>query len=580
MFLFILIPFIFKLNIHWLDIFLFPDWLLKPGKLLIYIIYYSIIVWTILILENKTSLNNLFFHTWEKKNKSKKDIWLYIGTFILLFLSLGLFSINTSNLSFEDDEYYTVSVANNLYKTWELYQWDWIEDIPWQVSERCAEKQYCKYTRSYIYTHIVELSYRIFGVSEFSTRLPGILLYFATFILVFVFMKIMKFKSSFIFLTLLLFVGSKVIFANFFIARMYSLLIFSTLLIYILIVLIHRYVYNKYISRVLTLVFLTPLVLFLGYNSHISFMLLVWMLFLFSLLLLKKEILYYSGKIKDYNEQLRTFILVIMWVILLLICFQLDIFGKFERFFTLRFEAWYYGRYFQYILTSSIWLLGASYYIVIIFFLWVIAFFKFLYSPKNIFFTLPYFITGSFVVMHLYFLDTIYFIADRYVSHINLLAIIAISMTIFILIASFKTSAKRYAVIVIGVICVLWITNLVSDEYNKKNIFADYNKWYERFLNDFDKQTDVMIGIPIRDYYIKWVWDVVKINASQRFNNYDFEAFTTDLEKYKDKNIYFIYSDVKSFHVHGSIKKYLRNNVPVYSHEWNVTIYFLPATIQ
>jgi hypothetical protein len=79
------------------------------------------------------------------------------------------------------------------------------------------------------------------------------------------------------------------------------------------------------------------------------------------------------------------------------------------------------------------------------------------------------------LVIYTAILDTIFFIADRYVSHINLFGIISMSFTLFILLHSFHTQAKKYFVASIIITMFFGITNLTSDEFNKKNIFADYN---------------------------------------------------------------------------------------------------------
>gem|GEM_PF-5855144 len=54
-------------------------------------------------------------------------------------------------------------------------------------------------------------------------------------------------------------------------------------------------------------------------------------------------------------------------------------------------------------------------------------------SNKNIFFHIPYFIVGLSIILYVYFLDTKLFIANRYISHVNIFSIMMFSMIIFIL---------------------------------------------------------------------------------------------------------------------------------------------------
>lgn len=572
------ISYIVRIGLSWLDlstIYPYIEWVLAYSQLLI---SYSVALGAILILSNTQNLKQIFFEEESRRSKISNNIFLSLFMFFILLVGGYLFSINISNLSFEDDEYYTVSVANNLHETWGLYQWDWIENIPGQYSERCEAKTYCHYTRAYVYTYLVEASYKVFWVSEFSTRFPWMVLYFVTLILLFTFLKLLKFRNTFISLVIAGFVGSKILFANFFIARMYGLLIFSSLFIYIAIVLINKFIRNKNISRIITVILILPLIVFIGYNSHISFILLMWVLWLFSCLLLKNEILSLIQKIKKLDIRLIIILSLIFLIVLSFFLQEFNIVSRFERFFTLRFDSGDYGRYFYYIMNSSFWQLGNPYYLIGIFFLWIVSFYKFSREEKNLFFTLPFFLVFVFTILHVYFLDTIFFIASRYVSHINLFWVIFTAMTIFILWSSFHTQMRRYFITLIFLISSFGIVNVLSDEVNKKNIFANYKLWYEKLLSELDIWEDILIGIPMRDYYMQWLGDTTRIFASQRFHDYDFQSFESDIEQYSDRDIYFIYTDNKVFHVDRKILNFLRANTKKFSHQGNVTIYKIPMT--
>ena len=383
----------------------------------------------------------------------------------------------------------------------------------------------------------------------------------------------MKFKNSFIALVLLLFIWSNVIFNNFFTARMYSFLIFSVLLTYVLIALIYKNLKEKKMKSAYISIFLLWLTMFLGHNSHINYILFIAIIVLYIFIINFSLIKKYLINFKNNNSNIKYVYLVLILIIGVLLFYELNIYKRAQNFITFRETPWHYLRYFYYILTSSLWKLWNSNIVLLFSGLSIFIFIKNIKNIKNIVFYIPYFIVLSSILLYVYFLDTKLFIAYRYISHINVFSIIMIAMTIFIIWNSFTNHFKKYFISLIILVSSFWIFNLATAEYNKKNVFANYKIWYSKLLKNFNKEEDIMIGIPIRDYYVSWLWNIIRINASQRFNKYDFNKFEKDLIKYKEKNIYFIYSDIKSFHVDRKIKKFLKENISVFSNTWNVTIY-------
>ncbi len=570
---------IFGQSIFWFNVEDYSIWSHILGfieKVQYMLVLLAIVFGSLILKTNKKSLDDIFI---EKQENKKNNFLFYTIISILLIFSWFLFSINASSLSFEDDEFYTISVANNLHETWKLYQWDWINDIPWETSELCAKKDYCYYTRSYIYTYLVEFSYKYFWVSEFSTRLPWIILYFLTILSLIIFFIKLRLRKSFILLTLLLIIGSSVFFSNFFIARMYWLLIFSSLLSYILVIYIDKCKSEKNYKKMWFSIFLLLLIIFIWYNSHINYLiffaLLLSFIFLYKINLFKK----YLNIFRKLSKPKKTIYISLIIILILFIFYKLNIYNRFSNFITFRENPWYYLRYFYYIISSSIWKIWNENFLLLFSCMSLVVFINYFKSNKNVFFHIPYFIVWFSIILYVYFLDTKLFIANRYISHVNIFSIMMFSMTIFILWNYFYRTKKFIYMILIILLSFSGIFNLYSNEIKKKNISADYNVWYSKFLKSFDKNNDIMIWIPIRDYYIKWLWDIVKINASQRFNSYKFTKFIEDLEKYKNKNIYFIYSDIKVFHVDNKIKNYLEKNTKLFSHDWNITIYKIDKKI-
>ncbi len=87
------------------------------------------------------------------------------GLMILVAASMAIYSYKLDNLDFRTDEYLVVGSAAGYYHAGKFNQWDFLEN---RLSENV-------YTRSWPHTWLVAQSYKIFGISEWSSRIISVL---------------------------------------------------------------------------------------------------------------------------------------------------------------------------------------------------------------------------------------------------------------------------------------------------------------------------------------------------------------------------------------------------------------------
>ena len=89
----------------------------------------------------------------------------FLKTGLIVTAAFLVFSYHLDAFDFWGDEYLVVKAAEGYHRTGTYHPWNFIKDTPTQK----------KYTRAWPYTWLVAQSYRIFGVSEWSTRIVSVL---------------------------------------------------------------------------------------------------------------------------------------------------------------------------------------------------------------------------------------------------------------------------------------------------------------------------------------------------------------------------------------------------------------------
>lgn len=150
----------------------------------------------------------------------KKSNLIY-GFFLVILIIIGAYLrfANIGKINFQNDEFFHVTTAKGYLETGTYVMWDFLENKPTG-----------DYIRAFPYTWLVAQSFNLFGISEFSGRLPsaifGILLLP---LIYFVAYKITGNKLIALFSLLLIVFDNSFIWSSR-ICRMYSMFIFLTVL--------------------------------------------------------------------------------------------------------------------------------------------------------------------------------------------------------------------------------------------------------------------------------------------------------------------------------------------------------------
>ena len=221
-----------------------------------------------------------------------KENWKYIiGLMGILIIGSLVLSFNIADSEFKEDEFQVVLAATGFLNTGNFYRWDWLNN---DIVCNDLTNATCYYDRSWPHSAIIALSYKLFGISEWSSRIVsvffGLLFLICSYFITKYFFKNKK-LSILITITLLL----NPAFINFFrYTRMYALL---APLFLILFYLSYRFITeskdinfkNKTLNKIINknfnfnFIILLLLFIFLFLNSqiHINSLLIVPSLYLF-----------------------------------------------------------------------------------------------------------------------------------------------------------------------------------------------------------------------------------------------------------------------------------------------------------
>jgi len=156
----------------------------------------GVIITILFFLLNRNAVRSVFSVTNEKKMGSPIrsnaafsrfmpvfPVYYLVLIIIFSFLAFYLYSLRLDSLNFWDDEYLVVKAAEGYRQTGSFYSWDFIR----------GEITSHKYERAWPHLWLVSQSYKIFGVSEWSSRIVsvvfGCLFVFSSFFIAFYFTK-------------------------------------------------------------------------------------------------------------------------------------------------------------------------------------------------------------------------------------------------------------------------------------------------------------------------------------------------------------------------------------------------------
>ena len=211
----------------------------------------------------------------------------------LLFLTIILTTTKLSGLSFQNDEYYHVNAATGYLEEGKFVEWDYQRDAV-AVNDKGVVLEY---DRASVYTLQVAAAFSFFGVSESAARLPSLIWFI--FFIVGAFVVIRKWTGDLLFSTLL--VGSFVFVDHFILharlSRMYSMLLFVTSASLLSWYYLFRFWLEKKIrwQYVIPLFFITVGLSVLGYFTHLLYLTIFPLLFVFVVIEFIRAYAVYGG---------------------------------------------------------------------------------------------------------------------------------------------------------------------------------------------------------------------------------------------------------------------------------------------
>jgi hypothetical protein len=155
-------------------------------------------------------------------------------------------------------------------------------------------------------------------------------------------------------------------------------------------------------------------------------------------------------------------------------------------------------------------------------------------------------------------------IGDRYsgflyISHISLISIMLIITVYYSFIKLFnKKFMKIFLLVLLLFFIGLNFYNGFDRLYGDDHSFGSFSTAYQVILDNYDPETEVIFGQYLRTYYLKDFEGDVNFISMLSNNRYEFDTFMEDLEKYESG--YITWESRKSYHLLNSIKHYCCDN--------------------
>jgi uncharacterized membrane protein len=464
---------------------------------------------------------------------------------IALFFRLGSYD-------FYDDEFQVIEAAAGYLKTGQFARWDWIkEDV---VSS---------YSRAWPHTFLIAQSFRVFGMSEWSARLPSVLFGLGFFISYYFFTRYFT-NQQIALLSLLSAIFFRWYLRIFRFTRMYALLIpLSLLLAYFLFRwltgeckpntgirkidnLIGNYLNFDYKYLLISI----PL-LYLNYLIHVNSLIIVLATFVFVCLLAVIE------KKKKYILLSVFGILIVPVMVIVLqlltrsgmINYNYNYLPSFMHFFSAfgmrRFE------YFNYLLYNPFGVVAGLSLFVFMAYILITKIKDSILLRKYLFLFVITITSAVFFI----------FIADRvawyfYISHITPIALIII-MSGFWYLNKIYIKKPIIMAIVLLLILIFNFSKQIPDLYFGINDNGVYSEAYQVIVDAYDSDNEVIFGQYLKTFYLQDIENGRSVSM-QNNQTYAIEQFKEDLEKYQQGWI--TWETKKSYHLADEIIDFIDNN--------------------
>jgi len=496
-----------------------------------------------------------------------------VGLVILVIVSVFILTYQLGYYEFKEDEFQVVDAAVGYYHTGSFYKWDWLQNKSGQYTDCIKEDIHCHYTAAWPHTWLIAQSYKIFGISEWSSRLVSVLFGLIFILLVyfvtkyFTGMKDVSFLSAF-----------AVAFYHSFIdlfryTRMYAVLIPIFLVLFYLLfraiteknkIDFKLKILNEFIKKNLDFNYglLIAALIFLVFNYliHINSLIIlpVLLFFLVYLAVFRKEKKYVIASLLGIFGCIGIFLMYYFGLTTKFLIF-LSFFGRRNYIYSDLLTQYPFPSDFGILLL----LLGIT----------SIFIFKGQKRDKIIYSYLTIIITLIFFV----------WIGNRYagftyISHIATVSIILIITAYCLIVKLFKT---KYLKFLLYLLLVLMIGFNFYQNFGKiyKNELG-YGRFviaYQTIKENFNPEKDVLFGQYLKPYYLQeMAGNNIKTIDMLYDRRYEYETFLKDISKYESGWI--AWQTRKGYHIRGDIKNYINENFKKYHgsgiDDTNVEVYY------
>ena len=465
-----------------------------------------------------------------------REGWGYAVAFIaIVILSIVIFSHDLGEIDFQGDEYLVVSASEGYLRTGTFYQWDYLNNT---LSDT-------RYERAWPHTWMIAQSYKLFGVSEWSSRIVSVI-FGVFFIIIFYFITnffLQNRLASLLTLFCMLLHPSYIRLFRY--TRMYAVLIPIFILLYFF---LYRFITekNKYHLRKLpsflnhrlnfNYLFILPslLLLMLNYHIHINAMVILPITFIFVIFLAvylrEKKYIILSSAGGIAGALLAGALLLIGaksdFKLISLVANNLTFFSR-RTFSYIDFLAEYP---FNGIVSFSLLVPGLF----------------------LIFFTNKKESTARMVYLYIaviFSLIFFIFVADRYsrFKYISHIIPIAIMLIVYMMVFFSRISGKKSVTALFSILLVCGVLNcnknfetrlggLLYPKYSRYKSLDPVDSYpsiaYQTLIDQYDPQNEVIFANRFRTYYLRDIGRIVRHIDMLEYNQYKFKTFWKDINTY------------------------------------------------
>lgn len=500
----------------------------------------------------------------EKKIKEKKELNNKLSYFIFfLIVALGSFLriYKLDAFDIRGDEFQVVSAAAGYLYIGDYYRWNWIDDRPF-----CLEKtNECYYDRAWPHTWMVAQSFKHFGISEASARIPSVV--FGIFFILISYPigdYFLRSKKSALLITTMVALNPAYIDLSRY-ARMYIILLPVFLcMVYCL----YRGFWGKFhsLSKLekklgniqvyfpyhYGYILLGIVLLWFNYHVHLNSLIIVPVFFLYAGVLLLTK-----GKRHGLVKR-KALPAVVIGIVSMAAVSVFHQFRPLSALNALTFFERDNSEYFNFIFGYPTY----HSFLILILFMGLLSLIKNKLLRKEKMTGDSVFKICVFLFVFLSF-STIFFvyIADRYsayvyASHITYFSLMALILSIRFLKKNVSAAMYSFLICVVMVSVFVKLAEKRSDRYDYQGT-ASFSKAYQIIVENYNPETQALFLQYPRDFYLQGLSKPTVINM-QSNKRYTHDQFLEDLSRYESG--YIAWETGKSGHLQQELRDFIRSH--------------------